>query len=140
MKVRLKKEIVTLGVHGVSGTNPGYYVKAEEWDDFIAGDDVILIDTRNKYEINLNRIFSQHVGSKIEARRTWLNNKIGSNRQPWIIKIELYNNPSVAKKISWSRAISGLTIRKKYKKSIPKETKNANKILGSKIIFIITKF
>jgi UPF0176 protein len=53
MKVRLKKEIVTLGVQGVSGTNPGYYVKAEEWDDFIAGDDVILIDTRNKYEINL---------------------------------------------------------------------------------------
>ncbi len=53
MKDRLKKEIVTLGVPGVSGTNAGHYIKAEEWDDFIAGDDVILIDTRNKYEINL---------------------------------------------------------------------------------------
>ncbi len=68
MKVRLKKEIVTLGVPGVDGTNSGRYVKAEEWDDFIAGSDVILIDTRNKYEINLGS-FKGAVNPMIEHFR-----------------------------------------------------------------------
>jgi UPF0176 protein len=53
MKVRLKKEIVTMGVPKISGKNAGYYVTPEEWDDFISQPDVVLIDTRNKYEVSL---------------------------------------------------------------------------------------
>jgi len=51
MKVRLKKEIVTLGA---PGTDPlkmvGSYVKPEDWNDLITDPDVIVIDTRNDYE------------------------------------------------------------------------------------------
>ena len=54
MKVRLKKEIVTLGVEGVDpGRAVGEYVKPEDWNDLISQQDVRLIDTRNDYEVGL---------------------------------------------------------------------------------------
>jgi UPF0176 protein len=54
MKVKLKKEIVTLGVPGVSPTNKvGTYVKPEDWNALISDPAVILIDTRNGYEVDI---------------------------------------------------------------------------------------
>lgn len=54
MKVKLKKEIVTLGVPGVSPTNKvGTYVKAEDWNTLISDPEVYLIDTRNDYEVDI---------------------------------------------------------------------------------------
>jgi len=54
MKVKLKKEIVTLGVAGISPTKlVGTYVKAEDWNALISDPDVILIDTRNDYEVDI---------------------------------------------------------------------------------------
>ena len=54
MKVKLKKEIVTLGVPGVSPTKKvGTYVKPENWNALISDPDVILIDTRNDYEVDI---------------------------------------------------------------------------------------
>jgi UPF0176 protein len=54
MKVKLKKEIVTLGVPGVSPTKQvGTYVKPEDWNALISDPDVILIDTRNGYEVDI---------------------------------------------------------------------------------------
>ena len=54
MKVRLKKEIVTLGVDGIDAArNAGTYVEASQWNDLIARDDVVVIDTRNTYEVEL---------------------------------------------------------------------------------------
>ena len=54
MKVKLKKEIVTLGVPGVSPTKKvGTYVKPEDWNALISDPDVILIDTRNDYEVDI---------------------------------------------------------------------------------------
>ena len=51
MKVKLKKEIVTLGVPGVSPTKVvGKYVKPQDWNSIISDPEVILIDTRNDYE------------------------------------------------------------------------------------------
>ena len=51
LKVRLKKEIVTMGV---PGTDPnalvGTYVDANEWNDLISDPDTVVIDTRNDYE------------------------------------------------------------------------------------------
>ena len=48
MKVRLKREIVTMGV---PGTDPrdivGTYVDPQDWNDLIAAPDVAVIDTRN---------------------------------------------------------------------------------------------
>ncbi len=51
MKVKLKKEIVTLGVPGISPTKVvGKYVKPKDWNNIISDPEVILIDTRNDYE------------------------------------------------------------------------------------------
>jgi UPF0176 protein len=51
MKVKLKKEIVTLGVAGVSPTKMvGKYVKPQDWNSIISDPEVVLIDTRNDYE------------------------------------------------------------------------------------------
>ena len=54
MKVRLKKEIVTMGV---PGTDPkkivGSYVKPEKWNELINDPNVILVDTRNNYEVEI---------------------------------------------------------------------------------------
>ncbi|WP_432798266.1 rhodanese-related sulfurtransferase [Poriferisphaera sp. WC338] len=54
MKVRLKKEIVTLGVEGVSPTKcVGQYVEPEDWNALIEQEDVVLVDTRNDYEYEI---------------------------------------------------------------------------------------
>ena len=54
MKVRIKKEIVTLGVEGVSPTKTvGEYIDPEAWNDFINDPDVVVIDTRNDYEVEI---------------------------------------------------------------------------------------
>lgn len=51
MKVNIKKEIVALGVEDLDVEKlKGEYISAKDWDNFIARDDVIVIDTRNKYE------------------------------------------------------------------------------------------
>jgi UPF0176 protein len=51
MKVKFKKEIVTLGVTGVSPSiMVGEYVKPEDWNSIISDPEVVLIDTRNDYE------------------------------------------------------------------------------------------
>lgn len=50
-KVKLKKEIVTMGVNGIDPKHiVGTYVKPEDWNDLISRDDVVLVDTRNDYE------------------------------------------------------------------------------------------
>ena len=52
MKVRLKREIVTMGQPDVDPTaSVGTYVPPEDWNDLIASDDVVVIDTRNDYEV-----------------------------------------------------------------------------------------
>lgn len=54
MKVKLKKEIVTLGKPSVDPTaHVGHYVNPEDWNDLIEQDDVVLIDTRNDYEVDI---------------------------------------------------------------------------------------
>jgi UPF0176 protein len=53
-KVRLKKEIVTLGVEGVDpNLVVGTYVPPSEWNDLISDPDVLLVDTRNDYEVTV---------------------------------------------------------------------------------------
>ena len=54
MKVRLKKEIVTMGQPAVKPSeSTGEYVAPEDWNDLISDPDVIVIDTRNDYEVAL---------------------------------------------------------------------------------------
>lgn len=52
LKVKIKKEIVTMGVGDLDILGlKGQYVDPANWDEFIQQDDVILIDTRNDYEV-----------------------------------------------------------------------------------------
>lgn len=54
MKVKLKKEIVTMGVEGVDPNQVvGTYVRPEDWNALISDPDVILLDTRNDYEVHI---------------------------------------------------------------------------------------
>ena len=51
MKVRLKNEIVTMGVPQINpAQQTGTYVDANEWNGLIADPDVMVVDTRNTYE------------------------------------------------------------------------------------------
>ncbi len=54
MKVKLKKEIVTMGVGGIDPNSlVGHYVEAKDWNALISDPDVTVIDTRNDYECNI---------------------------------------------------------------------------------------
>lgn len=53
-KVKLKKEIVTLGVQGIDPNRVvGTYVEPKDWNALISDPDVVLIDTRNQYEVDV---------------------------------------------------------------------------------------
>jgi len=53
-KVKLKKEIVTMGVEGIDPTQTvGTYVKPKDWNALISDPNVLLVDTRNDYEISI---------------------------------------------------------------------------------------
>ncbi len=51
-RVKLKKEIVTMGVRGIDPNHVvGTYVKPEDWNALISDPEVVLVDTRNDYEV-----------------------------------------------------------------------------------------
>ncbi len=53
-KVKLKKEIVTMGIEGIDPKlKVGRYVKPNDWNALISDPDTILIDTRNDYEFQI---------------------------------------------------------------------------------------
>lgn len=54
MKVRLKREIVTMGQPSIDPlTGVGHYVEPEDWNALISDADTIVIDTRNDYEVSV---------------------------------------------------------------------------------------
>ena len=54
MKVRLKKEIVTLGLSEVNPSEQvGTYVNPKDWNEIISNPEVTVIDTRNDYEVSI---------------------------------------------------------------------------------------
>ncbi len=53
-KVKLKKEIVTMGVEDIDPTHiVGTYVEPKDWNALIADPEVLLLDTRNQYEVEI---------------------------------------------------------------------------------------
>jgi len=82
-KVKLKKEIVTMGVQGIDPQKTvGTYVKPKDWNNLISDPDVTVIDTRNKYEIEIGtfenaispgtdsfREFPQYVEQKLDPSK-----------------------------------------------------------------------
>ena len=73
MKVRLKKEIVTIGIPEVSPTNlVGKYLNVEEWNEFLNESDSMIIDTRNDYEVSIGT-FKNSINPKIKSFRNFPN-------------------------------------------------------------------
>ena len=68
-KVKLKKEIVTMGVEGIDPLKTvGTYVKPSDWNALIADPDVTVIDTRNDYEIEIGT-FKHAIDPKTDTFR-----------------------------------------------------------------------
>jgi UPF0176 protein len=52
LKIKLKKEIVTMGLPQVDpGAQVGIYVKPEKWNELIQDPEMVVIDVRNDYEV-----------------------------------------------------------------------------------------
>lgn len=87
LRIRLKDEIVPLGVEGVDATTKtGIDVSPEAWRELIKQDDVILIDNRNSFEYELGhfkgavdpevRNFRDFADYVEENKETWQNKKV----------------------------------------------------------------
>lgn len=64
MKVKLKREIVTMGVPNVHAqTMAGQYVAPQDWNALIDDPDVVVVDTRNDYEVAIGT-FARAVNPK----------------------------------------------------------------------------
>ena len=82
-KVKLKKEIVTMGVEGIDPLQVvGTYVKPKDWNALISDPEVLVVDTRNDYEIEIGtfenaldpntktfREFPQYVAENLDPQK-----------------------------------------------------------------------
>ena len=91
MKVKIKKEIVTMGKKNVGRLNvSGEYIEPHDWNEFISQDGVMLIDTRNNYEILMGK-FKDAVNPNTDSFSefpSWADNFSNSEDKPE--KIAMY--------------------------------------------------
>lgn len=81
VKVKLRKEIVTLGLDNLSLSKRGEYLNHEEWDCLLKTEEVFLIDARNDYEVNIGT-FKNAISPSIKTFRDfvdWTQEWINSN-------------------------------------------------------------
>ena len=85
LKVRLKREIVTMGVEGVDPRRSvGTYVAPQDWNSLIADPTTLLVDTRNAYEVGIGT-FS---GAEDPATRSfrefpsWIEKRLNEGPRP----------------------------------------------------------
>lgn len=90
MKVKLKKEIVTMGVEDIDPNRiVGTYVEPKDWNALISDPETIVIDTRNDYETAIG-IFKGAVDPQTKTFREfpdWVKNNAGLHNKP---KIAMY--------------------------------------------------
>jgi UPF0176 protein len=94
MKVRLKREIVTMGQPDIDPlASVGTYVDAQDWNALISDPDIIVIDTRNDYEVALGQ-FRDAIDPQTATFRdfpAWFRSArerlLGEGRQP---KVAMY--------------------------------------------------
>lgn len=69
MKVKIKKEIVTMGVNGINPSEiTGEHIKDEKWNELINDPDTLVIDTRNQYEYSIGT-FKNAINPKTDSFR-----------------------------------------------------------------------
>ncbi|WLD57459.1 rhodanese-related sulfurtransferase [Salinispirillum sp. LH 10-3-1] len=87
-KVKLKKEIVTMGVEGIDPRRVvGTYVQPKDWNALISDPEVLLVDTRNDYEVGIGT-FKGAINPKTDSFREF----------PQYVKEQL--DPSKHKKVA----------------------------------------
>ena len=87
-RVKLKKEIVTMGIPDIDPNHVvGSYVKPEDWNDLISDPDMVLVDTRNDYEVSIGT-FKNAINPKTDTFRQF----------PGYVKSNL--NPDKHKKVA----------------------------------------
>ena len=95
MKVKLKKEIVTMGVPTANPNETvGKYVKPQDWNALISDPDVLVIDTRNTYEVDIGT-FKGAVDPRLKSFSLfpkWL------MAQPQIVESEAHKAGEIDKK------------------------------------------
>lgn len=68
-RVKLKREIVTMGVEGIDPKQSvGTYIKPKDWNKLISDPEVLLVDTRNDYEVQVGT-FKNAVNPHTESFR-----------------------------------------------------------------------
>ena len=79
LKIKLKAEIVTMGINDISPEKKsGIYVNYEEWNNLLADKNTIVIDTRNHYEVSLGS-FDNAINPKLKNFREfpdWLDKNL----------------------------------------------------------------
>ena len=79
LKVKVKKEIVTMGITEVDPrSQKGTYIDPKDWNKFIEDENTLVIDTRNHYEVNLGT-FKKSINPKTNNFREfpdWVNNNL----------------------------------------------------------------
>ena len=93
MKVKIKGEIVTMGVGSLDVPDQsGQYVEPTDWDEFIRRDDVMVIDARNKYETSIGK-FANSVDPGTDSFRqfpAWADEFYSRNGDSSNTKIAMY--------------------------------------------------
>ena len=93
MKVRLKKEIVTMGKPDINPSKSrGIYVKPQDWNNLISSPDVLVVDTRNDYEIAIGQ-FKDAINPNTTSFRdfpNWADNFASQRKNIKPTKIAMY--------------------------------------------------
>ena len=93
MKVRLKKEIVTIGIPEVSPSNlVGKYLNVEEWNEFLNESNSMIIDTRNNYEVSIGT-FKNSINPKIKSFKDfpkWVQKNLIDKKVSKVSKIGMF--------------------------------------------------
>ena len=87
LKVRVRQEIVTLGVPGVDpSSRTGEHVSAEQWNGLLDDPGVVVIDTRNRYECGIGT-FPGALQPETDSFREfpeWVKNRLDPQKHPRI--------------------------------------------------------
>jgi len=90
VRVRRKKEIVTMGVAGIDPrTEAGEYVSAEEWNALLEDPEVVVIDVRNDYESLVGKFHGAIEPNTEDFRHfpDWVDERLDPKKQP---KVAMY--------------------------------------------------
>ena len=93
LKVKLKKEIVTIGDDSIDPNKVvGTYVNPSEWNELIKDKDTILIDTRNDYEFSIGS-FKNAINPETQKFREfpkWVDEKKFSENDKKLKKVAMF--------------------------------------------------